>query len=104
MLLSLRGADVELREQYGKCFGELGAIDPGKYVSGCACIGKKRVCPPSLLHRPVTDCLRMRKISGYFSRKTFHNTECLSEYKYTDKEYTDKEFKNRIRVWCGLSI
>ncbi|XP_064394848.1 serine/threonine-protein kinase ATR-like [Halichondria panicea] len=30
MLLSLRGADVELREQYGKCFGELGAIDPGK--------------------------------------------------------------------------
>ncbi len=49
MLLSLRGADVELREQYGKCFGELGAIDPGKYVSGCACIGKKRVCPPSHL-------------------------------------------------------
>ena len=41
MLLSLRGADVELREQYGKCFGELGAIDPGKYVRGCACIGKK---------------------------------------------------------------
>lgn len=32
LLSSLRGADVELRELYGKCLGELGAIDPGKYV------------------------------------------------------------------------
>lgn len=32
LLSSLRGADVELRVLYGKCLGELGAIDPGKYV------------------------------------------------------------------------
>jgi len=32
MLHSLRGADVDLRGQYGKCFGVLGAIDPGKQV------------------------------------------------------------------------
>ena len=27
---SLRGAGFELREECGKCLGELGAIDPGK--------------------------------------------------------------------------
>lgn len=27
---SLRGAGIELREECGKCLGELGAIDPGK--------------------------------------------------------------------------
>lgn len=35
LLSSLRGADVELRVLYGKCLGELGAIDPGKYVCTC---------------------------------------------------------------------
>lgn len=30
---SLRGAGIELREECGKCLGELGAIDPGKYVN-----------------------------------------------------------------------
>lgn len=29
---SLRGAGIELREECGRCLGELGAIDPGKYV------------------------------------------------------------------------
>jgi serine/threonine-protein kinase ATR len=30
LFTSLRGAEIELRELYGKCLGELGAIDPGK--------------------------------------------------------------------------
>ena len=30
ILTSLRGSSVELREEYGKCLGEVGAIDPGK--------------------------------------------------------------------------
>ena len=30
LLRSLRGASAELREDYAVCFGELGAIDPGK--------------------------------------------------------------------------
>jgi len=30
ILKGLRGSNVELREEYGRCLGELGAIDPGK--------------------------------------------------------------------------
>ncbi len=33
---SLRGSGIELREICGKCLGELGAVDPGKYVSSVA--------------------------------------------------------------------
>jgi len=30
ILKGLRGSNIELREEYGRCLGELGAIDPGK--------------------------------------------------------------------------
>ena len=32
LLRGLRGTSFELREEYGRCLGELGAVDPGKYV------------------------------------------------------------------------
>ena len=32
LLKGLRGTSFELREEYGRCLGELGAVDPGKYV------------------------------------------------------------------------
>jgi len=30
ILKGLRGSNVEIREEYGRCLGELVAIDPGK--------------------------------------------------------------------------